>query len=119
MDILARHRRAVPEPLPYSRHVRCVATATFTQSRSREVDDDRTHRTRSIGKEMCAVVEHEATGPRELQIALVDEYRRLEQGVATAGCQARVRQSTQLGVARRTRRRGPPGRRYVPAGKAR
>src|SRR5262249_15605916 len=80
------------------RHVRGIAAAPQRLALAREIDDHRAHDARRIGEKMRAIAHPQTARLHEAQEALVQQYGRVEQGVASAVAQTRGGLDPQLVV---------------------
>ena len=82
--------------LRVERQVHGVTAAPLRLALAREIDDDRTHDARRIGKEVPALGAREFAGTLEAQEALVQQHRGIQQRVAPAAAQLRARLAAQV-----------------------
>lgn len=92
--------RSPVDDLGVQRQVLGNAASALAGARPCKVDDDRAHGAGAVGEEVIAVAGQQASRGAELQIALVDQRRRVEQGLVRTAADAAAGQPVQFRVQR-------------------
>lgn len=98
IDHLFAGRRDPGAELGVQRPVRGIAAAPTRARAAGRIDDDRAHHRGGAGQEVRAVAGRQGVALHQLQVALVDERRRVQRAVAGMARQPPMRGAAQFGI---------------------